>query len=85
MFEAPDAGYQQSWTMEIDGKQDIHTFQISKKVKFYLKTSEGKYAAIEADFAQMGVPEAEVILSAYFNPSGSRNLQYDADKRIERK
>ena len=51
-------------------------------MKFYLKTPDGKYAAMQAEITHMTVPEAEVNLSAYVNPSGSRNLQYDATKRI---
>lgn len=83
MFEAPEGGYQQSWTHDIAGKGESYT--ISKTVKFYLKTADGKYAAMQADIGHMTIPEAEVSLSAYFNPSGSRNLQYDAKKRIGRK
>ena len=67
-------------TQDIGGKDESYT--ISKSAKFYLKTPDGKHAAMQAEIAHMGVPEAEVNLSAYVNPSGSRNLQYDAKKRI---
>lgn len=80
MFEAPEGGYQQSWSQDIGGKDEFYS--ISKTVKFYLKTPDGKYAAVQADIAHMGVPEAEVNVLAYVNPSGSRNLQYDAKKRL---
>ncbi len=80
MFEAPEAGYQPSWALEI-GVRDA-SYEISKTVKFYLRTADGKYAAMRAEIVQMGIAEAEVNLSAYINPSGSRNLQYDASKRI---
>ena len=80
MFEAPEGGYQQSWTQDISGKDESYT--IDKVVKFYLKTADAKYAAMQADIGHMTVPEAEVDLVAYVNPSGSRNLQYDAKKRL---
>ena len=80
MFEAPEGGYEQSWTQDIGGKDE--SYAISKTVKFYLKTADGKYASIQAEIGHMTIPEAEVNLLAYVNPSGSRNLQYDAKKRI---
>ena len=83
MFEAPEAGYEQSWTHELNGMEPSYT--VDKSIRFYLKTSDGKYAAVKADITQMGVPEAEVNAQAYVNPSGSRNLQYDAKKRLDPK
>ncbi len=80
MFEAPEGGYQQSWNREFGGQDQ--SYSISTTVKFYLKTPDGKYAAMKAEIAHMTIPEAEVNLSAYVNPSGSRNLQYDPKKRI---
>lgn len=80
MFEAPEGGYQPTYSQEIGGKDESYTF--SRALKFYLKTPDGKYAAVQADLTHMGVPEAEVNVLAYVNPSGSRNLQYDAAKRI---
>lgn len=80
MFEAPEGGYEPSWTQDIGGKDASYT--ISKGVNFYLKTPDGKYAAIKAEIGHMTIPEGEVNLSAYVNPSGSRNLQYDAKKRL---
>jgi hypothetical protein len=80
MFEAPKGGYEPSWTQDIGGKDASYT--ISKGVNFYLKTPDGKYAAIKAEIGHMTIPEGEVNLSAYVNPSGSRNLQYDAKKRL---
>ena len=83
MFEAPEGGYQPSWTHELSGKEPSYT--VDKGIRFYLKTSDGKYAAVKADITHMGVPEAEVNVLAYVNPSGSRNLQYDAKKRLPSK
>ena len=80
MFEAPEGGYEPSWTQDIGGKDA--SYAISKSVNFYLKTPDGKYAAIKTEIGHMTIPEGEVNLSAYVNPSGSRNLQFDAKKRI---
>jgi hypothetical protein len=80
MFEAPETGYQSSWRVENDPRKP--TYAIANKVRFYLKTAEGKYAAIHAEIVHMSRPEAEIKLSAYVNPSGSRDLQYDPSKQI---
>jgi hypothetical protein len=80
MFEAPESGYQQSWEKQNNGKDS--SFNLSEKFRFYLKTADGKYAAIEAVITHFTKPLAEVSVLVYFNPSGSRNLQYDAHKRI---
>lgn len=79
MFEAPEGGYQPAWTEDIRGKDESYT--ISRTVKFYLKTPDGKYAAVQAEIGHMTIPEGEVDVLVYVNPSGSRNLQYDAKKR----
>jgi hypothetical protein len=80
MFEAPEKGYQSAWRDE-SGPHDP-AYAVAKTVRFYLKTAEGKYAAIRAEIIHMNRPEAEIKISAYVNPSGSRNLQYDPSKRI---
>ena len=51
---------------------------------FYLKTANGKYAAIQAEYSLFPNREAEITASIYFNPSGSQNLQYDGKKRINK-
>ena len=82
MFEAPAEGYTDSWqTVQTFGEADYNQVQ---KLRFYLKTADGKYAAVQATVGQMADPEAQVQMLIYFNPSGSRNLEYDHDKRINR-
>jgi hypothetical protein len=80
MFEAPETGYEAVWGDKTDPREP--SYSVAKKIKFYLKSPEGKYAAIHAEIAHMNRPEAEIKLSAYVNPTGSRNLQYDPLRRI---
>lgn len=82
MFEAPADGYEPSWgTTQTFGAPDYNQVQ---KLRFYLRTAGGKYAAVQGHVAQMGDPEAQVQMTVYFNPSGSRNLEYNEAKRINR-
>ena len=83
MFAAPDQGYQPSWMVQQFGKDP--SFDANQKVRFYLRTANGKYAAIQAEYSQYPNKEAELRASIYFNPSGSQNLQYDGKKRINKK
>ena len=81
MFEAPESGYQTSWTHEVSGNEQKGS--VGKEAKFYLKTSGSKYAVIYVDFGQLRSPGAEVRVTAYVNPSGSRNLQFDSHKSMD--
>ncbi len=82
MFEAPSEGYVPSWqTAQTFGAPDYTHLQ---KLRFYLKTPDGKYAAVQGHVAQMGDPEAQVQMTVYYNPSGSRNLEYNEAKRLNR-
>ncbi|QIF05572.1 carboxypeptidase-like regulatory domain-containing protein [Roseimicrobium sp. ORNL1] len=80
MFTAPDDGYVPSITIaQKSGPPDYLGVQ---KLRFYLRTPDNKYAAITAQVAQHNGPSAQVQMEIYFNPSGSRNLEYDYKKRI---
>jgi hypothetical protein len=82
MFEAPSEGYVPSWqTAQTFGAPDYTHLQ---KLRFYLKTPDGKYAAVQGHVAQMGDPEAQVQMTVYYNPNGSRNLEYNEAKRLNR-
>jgi hypothetical protein len=82
MFEAPEQGYEPSWTVEQFGKDS--SFSMTQKFRFYLKTASEKYAAVQVEYAQFPDRTAEIRAFIYFNPSGSRNLQYDSKKRINK-
>jgi hypothetical protein len=80
MFEAPASGYVSEWrTDQSFGKSNYSQVQ---RVQFYVKTPQEKYAAVRAQIAQMADPEAQVQMTVFYNPSGSRNLEFDADSRL---
>jgi hypothetical protein len=82
MFEAPQSEYVAEWrTDQVFGKLNYSQVQ---RVTFYVRTPQGKYAAVRAQIAQMADPEAQVQLTVFYNPSGSRNLEYDAAQRLNR-
>lgn len=82
MFLAPSEGYQPS--LEIVQKAGDPQFKVSQNLRFYLKTPDGKFAAIKADVAQFNIPAAGLQTLIYFNPSGSRNLEFDDKKHLKR-
>jgi hypothetical protein len=82
MFEAPEGGYQPSFTVEQLGQGE--SMKLDQNLRFYLKTPTGKYAAVKLEVSHYMVPEADVTMVVYFNPSGSRNLQYDGKQRINK-
>jgi hypothetical protein len=75
MYQAPETGYKSSLTISVSAKDakwssDQHVF-------FYLK-SRGMYARVQAEFmTDSDKPMTGFEVSAYINPSGSRNLEYD--------
>ena len=83
MFQAPSEGYQPS--VKIEQKQGDPNYSWGQKLRLYVKTRTGQYAAVKVEIAQFNRPAAGIQLLYYFNPSGSRNLEYDPDKRINKK
>jgi hypothetical protein len=82
MFEAPLDSYVAGWRTEQSfGAPNYRQVQ---SVQFYLKTAKGTYAAVRAQIAQMADPQAQVQMTVFYNPSGSRNLEYDPDQRLNR-
>ncbi len=54
-------------------------------LRFYVKTGTGKYAAAEVTISVWGdLSRADFRSILYYNPSGSRNLEFDQDKWINR-
>lgn len=79
MYEAPADGYQPF--VKIVQTNDV-SYKVTKILNIYSRTSEGKYAAVQAQINQYNEPSAGFRASVYYNPSGSRNLEYDSNKRI---
>jgi hypothetical protein len=86
MFQAPASGYQTVIRIEQAAKRDRsdRDFKTTQNLHFYVRTADGKYAAVEAEVRQHAPPEAQLVALIFYNPSGSRNLEFDDKKQINR-
>jgi hypothetical protein len=83
LFNAPESGYQKTITIAV--KADDPNYQWTQKLRFYVKTSNSKFAAAEVKVTLYGnLKSAGFSAIIYYNPSGSRNLEFDQDKVINR-
>jgi hypothetical protein len=83
LFKAPEIGYQSTRLINI--KADDPKYSPFQKLRFYVRTGTGKYAAVEARVNLWNNWEgASFSAIVYFNPSGSRNLEFDQNKQINR-
>jgi hypothetical protein len=81
MFEAPAQGYTSICAFE--QRAADREFRCYIRPNFYLRTVKGAYAKIIAQVVQYNPPSAGIQLHIYYNPSGSRNLEYDDKLRID--
>ena len=83
MFLAPETGYQPA--LQFHWNKDDPKWQMNLKKKFYIKSREGKiFARVEADIISRYNDQAAINMTYYVNPSGSRNLEYDPAKQINK-
>jgi hypothetical protein len=81
--KAPESGYQSLVT--VTKRADNPNYERLMVLHFYAKTGSGKYAAIGATVNLWNDPtKADFEAGIRLNPSGSRNLEYDQDKQINR-
>jgi hypothetical protein len=80
--QAPDTGYQKTFT--IQQKTADTNYSPNLSFHFYAKTREGRYGVVYVD---MSVPRRGPInfyTAVRYNPSGSKNLEFDYRKQINR-
>jgi hypothetical protein len=83
LFKAPETEYRTMLTA--DHKPTASNYDPSEILRFYVRTGTGKYAAIDAKVSLLGdMSGANLRLIVYYNPSGSRNLEFDQNKWINR-
>jgi hypothetical protein len=83
LFNAPESGYQNTLVLAL--KADDPNYRASQTLRFYVKTCSGKYAAAEVEVTLYGkLKSAGFSAIIYYNPSGSRNLEFDQNKWINR-
>ena len=79
MFEAPENGYQPEIRIV---QPPGYVFEKGKILRFYLRTPDQRYAAMDIQVSQNNRGQASVTTQMYLNPSGSRNLQFRDDLRL---
>lgn len=82
MFHAPEGNYAPKIVI-CQGPGNLYSK--GNKLRFYLRTSEHKYAALGIEVGQRNDGTAALETWVRFNPSGSRNLQYRDDLRLQDK
>jgi len=75
MATAPTEGYQSVWSFTQSAVDEDYQSEI--KVKFFVRTAEGKHARVEMRIIPEYQEQGAVDLVIYFNPSGSTNLEFD--------
>ena len=82
-FTAPEAGYLSSIEYHYDFGTSDYKRELTKK--YYVRGSDGKlYARLEATILPKYNDESAIDLRVFLNPSGSRNLEYDEGKQINK-
>jgi len=83
LFKAPELGYRAILT--VNHKLTASNFDPAQILRFYVRTGTGKYAAVNAKVSLLGdLSGANIRVIVYYNPSGSRNLEFDQNKWINR-
>jgi hypothetical protein len=85
MFHAPEVGYQTAAV--INRLSSDANYSRVQPYRCYVKTRSGKYAAVTGEITiREGLGEGKASFHAiiYHNPSGSRNLEFDHRKWINR-
>lgn len=81
-FVAPKEGYQASDV--IDMPASLGDNWVGGIIRsYFIKLGNGNYARIDVRYS-MG-PVSVIKVTGYYNPSGSRNLEFDPKQQIERK
>jgi len=82
MNVAPEDGYQSKIVLSYKKENENYASKVKKK--YYLKSKNGhSYAHLEMDIRPFFNDNVAAIRMIYWlNPNGSRNLQYDPQKRI---
>jgi hypothetical protein len=85
LFTAPEAGYSTSMVLRVTPSDPA--YRRAQPYRFYVKTRSGKYAAVTGEITiREGLSEGMAGFHAiiFHNPSGSRNLEFDHRKWINR-
>ncbi len=83
LSQAPESGYQN--TFSVTHKVNVPNYRPDQALRFYVRTGTGKYASVGVKIKLWGdLSRADFDAGIHFNPSGSRNLEFDQNKWINR-
>ena len=78
---APESGYKSKW--EFSCKAGATGYKQEHSVRFYYKKINGPgFGCIDLTITPDYRPDAHLAVEYRFNPSGSRNLEYDSEKKL---
>ncbi len=80
-FIAPESGYQKTFEFDMPQSGKDENWKSSDERNFYVILSNGTYA--EINFRCIPGGDRFMVVDGLYNPSGSRNLEYDKSKRIK--
>lgn len=80
-YWAPESGYQSAFVTGMSSNNVAWNREL--KQNFYIKDGQGKYGRLLIDlFTDAVRPDTGIKIQTWFNPSGSRNLEFDPAKQI---
>lgn len=80
-FVAPENGYQETFKFDMPQSEHDEDWKSKDKRTFYIRLANGNYAEINFRYVPGG--DRFMVVNGLYNPSGSRNLEYDKSKRIK--
>ena len=79
LSKAPESGYQHIF--RVNHKLNISQYSPEQKLRFYVRTGSGKFASVGVKISLWNnLKKADFDAGIHFNPSGSRNLEFDQRK-----
>jgi hypothetical protein len=83
-YEAPETGYASTFDISVSKDAPNWTQRLTKA--YYFRTARGEYGRMNIDLTTDSErPEGTGIsIAAWINPSGSRNLEWDPAKQVNR-
>ena len=83
MFEAPEAGYEQTYSYRFRVSDPEWKSQLGRK--YFVRARNGQlHGRLELDFIPKYQNSAAIAVHFYVNPTGSRNLEYQPNEVLPR-
>lgn len=80
-FVAPENGYQETFKFDMPQSEHDEDWKSKDKRTFYVRLANGNYAEINFRYVPGG--DRFMVVNGLYNPSGSRNLEYEKSKQIK--